>query len=105
MAIGGLCCGYVKRAVGINHKGALRLMNCLDIHSVARKLKFTTKMSQLETYQRDENLLNRDFTATYPIQQWVTDITYIATQQSWAHLSTIKNLFDGFLVAARFFIR
>ncbi len=56
-------------------------------------------MSQLETYHRYENVLNRDFAATRPNQKWVTDVTYIATQQGWAYLSTIKDLFGGFIVA------
>jgi transposase InsO family protein len=29
----------------------------------------------------------------------VTDVTYIATQQGWAYLSTIKDLFGGYIVA------
>jgi transposase InsO family protein len=88
-----------KRAVIINHKAVLRLMNRLGIHSVARQRKVFTKISQLETYHRYENVLNRDFSATRPNQKWVTDITYIATQQGWAYLSTIKDLFGGFIVA------
>ncbi len=88
-----------KRAVIINHKAVLRLMNGLGIHSVARQRKVFTKISRLETYHRYENVLNRDFCATRPNQKWVTDITYIATQQGWAYLSTIKDLFGGFIVA------
>ena len=83
----------------MNHKAVLRLMNRLGIRSVARQRKMFTKMSQLETYHTYENVLNRDFTATRPNQKWVTDITYIATQQGWAYLSTIKDLFGGFIVA------
>jgi putative transposase len=90
-----------KRAVTINHKAVLRLMNCLGIHSVARQRKAYPKMSQLETYHHYENVLNRDFTTTRPNQKWVTDITYIATQQGWAYLSTIKDLYGGFIVAHR----
>ncbi len=88
-----------KRAVIINHKAVLRLMNRLGIHSIARRRKMVAKTSQLETYHRYENVLNRDFTATRPNQKWVTDVTYIATQQGWAYLSTIKDLFGGFIVA------
>lgn len=88
-----------KRGVIINHKAVLRLMNRLGIRSVARQRKGYTKMSQLETYHHYENVLNRDFTATRPNQKWVTDITYIATQQGWAYLSTIKDLFGGYIVA------
>lgn len=43
----------------------------------------------------------RDFAANQPNQKWVTDITYINTQQGWAYLATIKDLFDGFIVAHR----
>jgi len=87
-----------KRSTIINHKAVLRLMNHLGIRSVARQRKIFTKTS-LETYHTYENVLNRDFSATRPNQKWVTDITYIATQQGWAYLSTIKDLFGGFIVA------
>jgi putative transposase len=90
-----------KRAVILNHKAVLRLMNRLGIHSIARRRKPYLKMSQLETYHRYENILNRDFSAIRPNQKWVTDVTYIATQQGWAYLSTIKDLYDGFIVAHR----
>jgi transposase InsO family protein len=88
-----------KRDVIINHKAVLRMMNRLGIHSVARRRKIYRKIGQLATYHRYENLLNRDFQATRPNQKWVTDITYVATQQGWAYLSTIKDLYDGFIVA------
>lgn len=87
------------QGVSINPKAVLRLMNKMNIHSVARKRKPYKKMSQLDIYHRYDNLLDRDFTATKPNQKWVTDITYVLTQQGWAYLSTIKDLFDGFIVA------
>lgn len=88
-----------KRGLVINHKSVLRLMNRLGIHSVARRRKLFQKMGQLPIYHRYENLLNRDFQASHPNQKWVTDITYVATQQGWAYLSTIKDLYDGFIIA------
>ncbi len=88
-----------KRGLVINHKAVLRLMNRLGIHSVARRRKLYRKMSQLATYHRYENLLKRGFRASRPNQKWVMDITYVATQSGWAYLSTIKDLYDGFIVA------
>ena len=41
-----------------------------------------------------ENLLNRDFSADAPGQKWVSDITYIPTQQGWLYLTIILDLFD-----------
>jgi putative transposase len=88
-----------NKAVCINHKAVLRLMNKMNIHSVARKRKIYKKVTELGTYHRYENLLNRMFTANQPNQKWVTDVTYIATQQGWCYLSAIKDLYDGFIVA------
>ena len=88
-----------NKGISINHKAVLRLMNKINIRSVARKRKPYKKISQLDIYHRYENILDRDFIATKPNQKWVTDITYILTQQGWAYLSTIKDLFDGFIVA------
>ena len=49
--------------------------------------------------QYPQNVLNREFTASQTNQKWVTDITYIDTQQGWCYLSTIRDLFDSFIVA------
>ena len=57
------------------------------------------KLEDIGTYHRYPNVLKRDFVAAKPNQKWVTDITYIRTQQGWAYLSTIKDLFDGFIIA------
>jgi len=83
----------------INHKAVLRLMRKINIHSVARKRNPYKKITELDSYHRYENILDRDFTATKPNQKWVTDISYVMTQRGWAYLSTIKDLFDGFIVA------
>ena len=90
------------KGFAINHKAVLRLMNKLNIHSIVRKRKPYKKTSALETYHRYENVLDRNFTATRPNQKWVTDVTYILTQQGWGYLSTVKDLFDGFIIAHQF---
>ena len=91
-----------KREVTINHKAVLRLMNKMGIRSIARKRNFYKKLDECDGYHRYANILNRDFTASQPNLKWVTDITYIRTQQGWAYLSVIKDLFDGFIVAHQF---
>lgn len=87
-----------QKGVCINRKTVLRLMNKLNIRSVARRRK-VFRMAKAEIYHHYGNLLNREFIAYQPNQKWVTDITYIATRQGWAYLSTIKDLFDGFIVS------
>ena len=88
-----------KLGLVINHKAVLRLMRKLGIRSQARKPKMYKKLEEIGSYHRYPNLLNRDFVASKPNQKWVTDVTYIRTLQGWAYLSTIKDLFDGFIVA------
>jgi len=88
-----------QQGYSINHKTVLRLMNKMNIRSVARKRNPYKKANQLDSYHRYENVLNRDFTATKPNQKWDTDISYVRTQQGWGYLSTIKDLFDGFIVS------
>ena len=83
-----------NRGICINHKTVLRLMRKLNIRSVARTPKMHKKLEELGTYHKYPNLLNRDFTASHPNQKWVTDVTYI--------LSTIKDLYDGFIVGHAF---
>ena len=87
-----------QKGVFLNHKTVLRLMNKLNIRSVARKRK-VFRMAKAEIYHHYDNLLNQEFRASQPNQKWVTDVTYIATRLGWAYLSTIQDLFDGFIVA------
>lgn len=41
-----------------------------------------------------KNLLNREFTAEKPGQKWVSDITYIPTDEGWLYLTTVLDLSD-----------
>ena len=76
-------------------------MHRLNIRSRARRRKMDWKSEYAGVYHRYSNLLNRQFAASRPNPKWVTDVTSIATQQGWAYLSTIKDRYDGFIVAHR----
>ncbi|AKD05002.1 IS3 family transposase [Pontibacter korlensis] len=41
-----------------------------------------------------ENHLNRDFTAARPGQKWVSDLTYIKTEEGWIYLTAVLDLAD-----------
>jgi putative transposase len=89
-----------RKDICINHKAVLRLMNKLNIRSVARKRRIFRKMAEIQHHYA--NLLHQEFQASQPNQKWVTDVTYIATSSGWAYLSTIQDLFDGFIVSYHF---
>ena len=97
-----------QKGVCLNHKAVLRLtlapgasagVNKLNLRSVARQRKIFRRAGKAKIHHHYANLLNREFVANHPNQKWVTDVTYIATRQGWAYLSTIQDLFDGFIVS------
>lgn len=45
-----------------------------------------------------DNLLNQKFEATAPNRIWVSDITYISTDEGWLYLAGHKDLFTGEVV-------
>jgi putative transposase len=45
-----------------------------------------------------ENLLNQRFEATRPNEVWLSDITYIPTEEGWLYLAGHKDLFTGEIV-------
>ena len=88
---------WLKRN-GIHHnpKTVLRVMQKYNLLSVVRRKKYHYYSQALYKYP---NLLNRDFKAERPNQKWVTDISYIHTQQGVLYLSVIRDLFDNSIVA------
>jgi len=57
---------------------------------VAKKYKATTNSNH--NLPVAENVLNQDFTTTRPNQKWVSDITYISTDEGWLYLAGILDL-------------
>lgn len=61
-----------------------------------KKFKVTTDSKH--SHPVAENLLNQNFQASAPNQVWVTDITYIPTDEGWLYLSGHKDLFGKDIV-------
>ena len=83
---------------GIHHnpKTILRIMQKYNLLSEVRRKKYHNYSNVLHKY---DNLLDRDFNADRPNQKWVTDISYIKTQQGTLYLSVIRDLYDNSIVA------
>ena len=80
----------VSRGFTCNRKRVERLMRQHGIratHSKRRRRVVTTRSNH--GLPVAANLLNREFTATMPNQKWVTDITYIPTEQGWLYLRCV----------------
>ena len=63
---------------------------------VVRKYKATTDSNH--NLPVAENILNRNFTAEHPNQKWVSDITYIPTDEGWLYLAGMLDLYGREIV-------
>ena len=61
-----------------------------------RKLKATTDSKHALPIA--PNLLTRQFVVAAPNRAWVTNITYVATDEGWLYLAGVKDVFSGELV-------
>ncbi len=57
----------------------------------ARKFKATTNSQH--NLPVAPNLLNQDFSAKRPNEKWVSDITYLATDEGWLYLAVVLDLY------------
>jgi len=82
-----------------------KLMKQLGLAAKARrKFKVTTKQSKRPHYVAP-NRLNRNFTTSKPNEAWVTDITYVHTQEGWLYVATALDLFSRRVVGLAMSLR
>jgi putative transposase len=70
-----------------------RRMRHLGLRAKAKK-KFKMTTDSNHNFPVAANLLNRDFSTTAPNQKWVSDITYIWTDEGWLYLATVIDLYS-----------
>jgi putative transposase len=63
-----------------------------------QKRKFRNTTDSKHDLPVAPNLLERNFDMSAPNQAWVSDITYLWTDEGWLYLAGIKDLFNGELV-------
>ena len=96
--------GAPRITVELNNKGihaskgmVSRLMKKNGIKSkTVKKYKATTDSNH--DLPVAENILNRGFTANIRDRKWLSDITYIGTDEGWLYLAGILDVYDGAIV-------
>ena len=63
-----------------------------------QKRKFKVTTDSKHNLPVAPNLLERNFAVAAPNRAWVSDITYIPTDEGWLYLAGLKDLFNGELV-------
>lgn len=87
------------KAQGID-VGRHRVARLMRIHGwrakAARKYKATTNSHHRLAVA--PNLLHQDFNAQYPNEKWVSDITYVWTNEGWLYLAVVMDLYSRMIV-------
>lgn len=86
-----------EKGVPVSKRRVERTMRALGLQGrKRRRSRVTTKANPAHAVAA--NLLNRDFKADRPNQRWVTDISYVWTDEGWCYLAVILDLFSRAVV-------
>jgi transposase InsO family protein len=93
-----------KHGVQVGISRIKRIRKKLGIQCKQKK-KFKATTNSKHTLPVAENLLEQNFETTRPNAVWVTDITYVPTDEGWLYLAGHKDLFTreivGYAMGAR----
>ena len=82
-----------SKGLSVSRKRVERLMREEGIKA-RQKRRFRRTTDSNHTHPIAPNVLEREFTAEAPNKVWVTDVTYIATDEGWLYLAAILDLFS-----------
>jgi len=71
-----------------------RLMRLNNIKARRRRRRYPKTTQRAAGALAAPNLLKQNFTAVYPNQIWVSDITYVDTAEGWLYLASVMDLYD-----------
>ena len=81
-------------------KRIYKIMRTLGIQSIIRPKRRSCTVRKNNSTAK--NNLNRDFNASRPNEKWVTDISYIHTEEGILYLSMIRDLYDNSIVGYKY---
>lgn len=92
-----ICAVLRQEGHWVNHKRIERLMRQIGLRAkVHRRFKRTTK--PCKDAEAAANLLQQDFTTDGPNRVWLSDITYIDTDEGWLYLTTVEDMWSRRMV-------
>jgi putative transposase len=86
-----------KQGIHCSRKRVERLMKEAAIQGI-HKRKFKVTTDSKHNLPVAENLLNRNFSADSPNMSWLSDITYISTNEGWLYLAAIMDIYSKRIV-------
>jgi transposase InsO family protein len=92
-----ICAVLRQEGHRVNHKRIERLMRQIGLHAkVHRRFRRTTR--PCKDAEAAPNLLQQKFTTDGPNRVWLSDITYIDTEEGWLYLATIEDMWSRRMV-------
>jgi transposase InsO family protein len=86
-----------NKGVPASKRRVERTMRALGLQGrKRRRFRVTTKANPAHPVAA--NVLDRNFTADRPNQRWVTDISYVWTDEGWCYLAVVIDLFSRAVV-------
>lgn len=88
-----ITCELKRHGINCNKKRVARLMNKYGITAkIFRKYRNTTNSEHKR--EKSENILSREFRRQRTNEAWVSDITYIQTEEGWLYLAAVLDLYS-----------
>lgn len=81
----------------VSRKRVARLMKEGGLQAKMRK-KWTRTTTVEKAVEANPNYLNQNFRVDAPNQVWVSDITYVRTEEGWLYLAIVMDLFSRKIV-------
>ena len=82
-----------KQGVACSENRVARLMQAHDLQAEPRaRYQSTTQRNAADPVA--PNVLDRKFTAERPDEKWLTDITYLPTEEGWLYLAAVLDLYS-----------
>lgn len=83
----------VERGIKVGRHRIARLMRAMGLSAApAKRFRVTTDSKHGRGFAPD--LVQRDFDPAEPNRLWVSDITYLWTDESWAYLAVVLDMFS-----------
>ena len=83
---------------GVSRGRIERLMHRHGIRAIIARPRRMRTTDSRHDFPIAPNLLDRNFTAAAPNRIWLTDITYIETDQGWLYLAAVMDLYSRRIV-------
>ena len=82
-----------RHGLHVGKRRVERAMRSLGLQARARR-RFRVTTAANPAHAVEPNTLNRDFSASRPNERWVSDISYVWTDEGWCYLAVIVDLFS-----------